>query len=450
MFANRISVALILAFLVFVQSTAHPAAPATRPAAGPTTQRVNNLITALSSDDWKAREKAMNDLSTLGPLIEAQLRARLKENPDPATVTAIEALLNQIAKGGKIMPTLVTLKLTGASPAEALAAFAREANISFAPGTDNLWSDASKKIDVDFEDKPMWQALLELCSKMHVAVGELNRNDQIVLVALNDQNPPPPVAAAGPFLVLLSRVEVNVTRARDFAGPKPMNIRNNAWNNPPCRLYLFPFSEKKLKAIHWYIDSIDQCLTDSGQNLAANRGGFHGTASGRIGGGSRETSLTFSEPPQGKKITNLKLTARFVLQQGTQKLEIPNILNVKNSTQFLGGFRLVIGGVNKIADGQYSYDISVFRDAHSEAEFSLFQSLLNSYDCKLLDAKGQALSYNGGSASYAQDKLTFNNTLSCDRGAVKTGEPVKLEWEFPSPTEQIIVPLEFHDIELPQ
>jgi hypothetical protein len=131
-------------------------------------------------------------------------------------------------------------------------------------------------------------------------------------------------------------------------------------------------------------------------------------------------------------------------------LEIPNILTVKNSTHMLAGFRLVIAGVNKIGDGRYAYDISVFKDAHSDAEFSSFQALLNSYECKLLDANGQALTYNGGNSSYAPDKLSFSNTLSNDRGGVKAGEPVKLVWEYPWPTEQVMVPLEFRDIELPK
>ena len=450
MSANRIAAALVLVFLFLVSPTAHAATPATRPTAVPATQRVNDLIAALSKDDWKERQKAMDNLSRLGPLAEAQLRAKLKENPDPGTISAIEALLHSIAATGKIAPTPITLKLHDVTPAEAAAAFEREAKIYFAPGTDIVWSDSPKKIDLDLDAVPMWQALLELCKQTHVALADVNRGGQLVLAAFNEQNPPPPVATAGPFLVLLSRVEVNVTRAREFAGPKPMNVRNNAWNNPACRLYVFPFAEPRLKAIYWFVDSVDEFVTDTGQKVERDQQGPHGTASGRIGGYSRETQLSFSTAPEGTKISRLKLTARFVLQQGTEKLDVPNILTVKNSTHMVGGFRLLIGGVNKIGEGRYTYDISVFRDAHSDAEFSLFQSLINSYECKLLDANGQALSNNGGNSSYSRDKLSFNNTLTSDRGNVKVGEPVKLVWEFPSPTEQVSFPLEFKDIDLPR
>src|SRR4051812_42312592 len=112
MSAKSIFAAVILALLLLAQP-ATVAAPATQPTtrrAGPTTQRVNRLVDALASDDWKERQKAMDDLGMLGQLVEAQLREKLKQNPDPTTIPSIEALLHQIAKGGKIAPTLITLK----------------------------------------------------------------------------------------------------------------------------------------------------------------------------------------------------------------------------------------------------------------------------------------------------------------------------------------------------
>src|SRR5205814_9112849 len=117
------------------------------PAAGPATKQVNNLLATLASADWNQRQNAIDELAALGPLVEAPLRARLKDNPDPGAITAIESLLHQIGQNGKIAPTLITLKLEGVSPAQAAAAFARQAKIEFAPGTDNLWIDSPKKID---------------------------------------------------------------------------------------------------------------------------------------------------------------------------------------------------------------------------------------------------------------------------------------------------------------
>jgi len=448
---GSISCVLFFAILVLSPCDGSAAGPATRPAARPTTQQVRILVAALSSDDWKERQKAMDGLGALGPSAEAELRARLKENPDAEAVSAIEALLHQIAKFGKIGPTLITLKLNAVSPTDAARAIAREAQLEFATGTENIWSDSPAKIDLDLDGVPIWEALLQLATKAHVALNGFDRGGRIVLVPLGKESSPPPIATAGPFLVVLSRIEVNVSKAKDFAGPKPMNVRNNAFQAPACRLYLFPFCEPKLKAIHWYVDSIDECVTEGGQNLNMDNRGFRSSASGRISKWVYETQLSFTALPEGRKISRLKMTARFVLQRGTEKLEVPNILSVKNSTHLLGGFRLLIASVNKVTEDRYAYEISLFRDGHSQAEWGLMQSLFDSSECKLVDAEGHALNQSGGGGSYGMDKITINNSLSCDKGnGVKVGEPAKLIWEFPSPTEQVIVPLEFRDIELPR
>jgi hypothetical protein len=454
MSSRLIPAALFFAIFIFGPRAANAAGPTTLPAtpsaARPTTQRVRALVGALSGDDWKERQKARDELGAMGPLAEAELRARLKDKPDPETMMAIEALLQQIAEGARIAPTLITLQLRSVTPKEAAVAIAREGHIEFAAATDALLADAAGPIDLDLDRTPMWQAVLDLCSKSHLALSEVDQGGHMVLMPIVKEVPPPPLATAGPFLVAISRIEVTVTRAADFAGRKPINIRNNANAAPACRLYMFPFCESRLKAIHWFIDSVDECVTDTGQTVQL-QGGFRGFGGGRIGPWMNETQLTFKAPPQGKTIVRLKMTARFVLQQETQKLEVPDILAIKNSTHLLAGFRLVIAGVHKVGDGRYAYDLSIFRDAHSQAEWSLMQSLIDNHGCHLVDADGKILGGVGGGSSYGNDKLSLNYTFNCDIGnGNKTGEPAKLVWEIPSKTQQVIVPLEFRDIELPR
>ena len=67
----------------------------------------------------------------------------------------------------------------------------------------------------------------------------------------------------------LGRVEVNISRGRDFAGKRPMNAHNNAFQNPPCRFYLFAWGDPRLKPVHWFVDGVEECVTDNGHNLAA-------------------------------------------------------------------------------------------------------------------------------------------------------------------------------------
>jgi hypothetical protein len=283
----------------------------------------------------------------------------------------------------------------------------------------------------------------------------VNDAGQIVLQPGSPDTPAAPAAAAGAFLVTVNRVEVNLSRGRDFAGQKPMNARNNDFQNPPCRLYLFAWGEPRLKPIRWSIDSVEECVTDNGKSLAA-RGGFGpvggSVASGRVND-RNETHVALSGDVEGaKRIQRLKLNARFVLRRATQTLEVPDILTVRNSKHLLGGFPIEIVHVNKIVDGQYGYEIVARRGSRTQADWELFKSLMDQSPCRLLDAGGKALGFRGGGGSYGPDEVRLTNTLATEPlggGGKAAGEPVKLVWEFPSEVEQVPVALEFHDVPLP-
>ena len=80
MSARILAALFILSFSFFVAPAACAVAPATRPAAHPTTQQVKTLVDSLSSDEWKLRQKAMDELAAMGSLAESELRRRLKDN----------------------------------------------------------------------------------------------------------------------------------------------------------------------------------------------------------------------------------------------------------------------------------------------------------------------------------------------------------------------------------
>src|SRR4051812_37995682 len=140
MILRKITSAALPLALLALQAVA-PAAVARTAATRPTTQQVEKLVAALSKDDWKERQKAMSDLAALGPLAEPQLRARMKAKPDAETQTAIEALLQKIAEGSRIAPTLINLRLRSVKAEDAAAALAREGHFEFALGIEALLAD---------------------------------------------------------------------------------------------------------------------------------------------------------------------------------------------------------------------------------------------------------------------------------------------------------------------
>jgi len=94
----------------------------------------------------------------------------------------------------------------------------------------------------------------------------------------------------------------------------------------------------------------------------------------------------------------------------------------------------------------------VYGIGKSQAEWELFKALLDHHPVRLQDAKGTALGFSGGGASYGPDEVRITNNVRCEPlggGGKAAGEPVTLVWEFPSEVEQVSVPLEFRDVPLP-
>jgi hypothetical protein len=248
---------------------------------------------------------------------------------------------------------------------------------------------------------------------------------------------------------------VNVSKAVNFGGPKPMNLRTNAAAAPPCRLYLFAWSEPRLRTVRWSVDGADaiaECVTDKGESLSAIAGMRFVGGAGRVNSRS-ETQLILTAPEKpAARIARLKLNARFVIQGGVEQLELDNPLALKDHAAEVAGLSVLIKSVNKVTEDQYSYEIVIRRGDRSATDWQILSGMLMQYPCKLVDAQGNALTQRGGSTSSAPDAVTQTMTVSrAAFGAAgpKVGEPVKLLWELPSDLEQRVVPLDFRDIPLP-
>jgi hypothetical protein len=128
------------------------------------------------------------------------------------------------------------------------------------------------------------------------------------------------------------------------------------------------------------------------------------------------------------------------------KLELVEPLTLRNRPAVLAGMDVIIRSVNRIADSQYNYEVSVQRGTKSPAEWAVIQTILFQYPCKLIDADGRTLSQRGGSTSSRGTSIDISQTFSSPPG---NGPPVKLAWEFPDNLRHLTAALEFHDVPLP-
>ena len=431
------------------------AAPASQPTTQPDPQRVDALVAQLGDDDAKVRARASDELTALGDGVEAQLRSAQARVTDPQIQTALDTILFNIQHARESGPTLVTMKRAAAPLADVLDGLAKQGSIEFGSDVNSLVADSAQEaIDVDFQRTPLWQALLDVCGRSGLAFRSIEGN-RVLLDRIEKGSVPTPTAASGPFLVTIARVEVNVSKAVNFGGPKPMNLRTNAAAAPPCRLYLFAWSEPRLRTVRWSVDGADaiaECVTDTGESLNAIAGMRFVGGAGRVNSRS-ETQLILSAPEKpAARIARLKLNARFVIQGGVEQLELDNPLALKDHAAEVAGLSVLIKGVNKVTEDQYSYELVIRRGGRSPADWQLIMGMLMQYPCKLVDAQGNALSQRSMSTNSAGDGITQTTTVSragFGAAGLKIGEPVKLLWELPSDLEQRVVPLEFRDIPLP-
>ncbi|MDQ3439598.1 MAG: hypothetical protein M3478_04535 [Planctomycetota bacterium] len=439
--------------LASLLACAADAATSTQPVTTqPDQQRVDVLVAQLGDEDAKVRARASDELAALAEGVEGQLKAAQARVKDAQIRSALDTLLFNIQHARENGPTLVTMKRDAAPLADVLDVLAKQGGIEF--GADFPTADPARPpIDVDFQRVPLWQALLDVCGRSGLAFRSIEGN-RVLLDSVAKGAVATPAAAAGPFLVTVARVELNISKAVNFGGLKPLNVRTNAAAAPPCRLYLFAWSEPRLRTVRWSVDGVDavaECVTDTGESLRAIAGMRVAGASGRVNSRS-ETQLILTAPEKpSTKIARLKLNARFIVQGALEHLELDNPLAITNHAADVAGMSVLIKSVNKVTDDQYSYEVLIRRGTRNPAEWPLLSGLLMQYPCKLLDAEGNALSPRGGSSSSAPNEVTQTMTVSRAGLAAgpKVGEPVKLVWELPSDLEQRVVPLEFRDIPLP-
>jgi hypothetical protein len=210
---------------------------------------------------------------------------------------------------------------------------------------------------------------------------------------------------------------------------------------------LHAWCEPRLKPVSFHVESVAECRTDAGPVAAANARvavSSVGRVNSRI-----ETQVRLGAPPErATKIERLRLAGRYVLQRKVETLEVTDLMAGKEVSKTLGGFRVVVKGMSKVAaDPQrYTYSMQVHREGRGLDEWQAFRSMIYQFPVRVTDAKGVALRPLTTGTSISGEVYTLTYTLSAANGQ---GEPSKLVWEFPTETHAAGVEVEFREVALP-
>lgn len=413
--------------------TTRPSAPATRPTLPPEvpSPEVDLLISQLADPRWQVRNHSVDRLVQLGSPVERQLERARDAARTVDLRTRLGLVLSRIDEGRRTGTSYVSMHLKATSLQNALAALEREAGVKFDAGTGELGDGGSVTIDADH--RPFWVVLRDLCAQAKLEVGAIDSSGRIALRGGDEEWGRRPCAIKGPYMLLARRIEL--TRTLDLANPRAVT---NAYS-----LVLLAYAEPKLRPIYWSVRGIDQCVTDTGRVMDLPNDAFEPGDLNADG----ETRIQFAGPADvGSRLAKLRLSARFVLSERSGPVEIGNILKVKNETQTIGGWRVMIKGVSKGDDERYAAAVSVYRDNHTPEEWSERMGLLDRAQPKLVDASGKPMESGGTSLNEGPDEWNWADEFTA---VTSDNKPARLVWDFPLETRHVDVSFEFKDLPLP-
>jgi hypothetical protein len=334
-------------------------------------------------------------------------------------------------------PTLVTLHLHDVSPKDAFDALAARAGVTFGPAASLLWPGTDpQRVTIDVEGQPLWSVVQKMCAQAKVRVVESRSGHSIQLAGVDPKEPLAPFAVAGPFLLMVKRIEQ--TRAIEFAGPADGNARSG------CRISLLVLAEPKLGTCKWDIQKLEKLETDDTRPFDPNFQGGSGVV------GSAGEAILFQGDLHGTKVKRLRATGSFAVAGKPTSFEVDNVLKAGHAERVIGGFRVAMTELKAVAEGRYTVTVEAAPENHSAEEFKVFCATLGQlWGPRLLDTQGNDLHDGGGSSSQYMDRYIRTLNAARNDGTQEVGEPAKLIWEVPSEVKTLTLPVEFVDLPLP-
>ncbi len=172
--------------------------PAERRRRAATAEEIAGWVRQLADADGKVRQAAADALVEAGPAAVPALETVAEQ---PQRRYQARAVRDRIAAAEVLAPTRVRLKLQNALPAEAIRSLSEQSHLplEYLPPTDGSWP---KRINLDLEDVPVWEALDRICEAADLGHSCTDR----ITVRVSRQAPRPPVVRgyAGPFRLNLA------------------------------------------------------------------------------------------------------------------------------------------------------------------------------------------------------------------------------------------------------
>ena len=376
------------------------------------------------------------------------LEALVRDAPGLDARTAAQEALRQIAENRVSGPSYVTLHLKDVAPRRAFEELARQSYATFKTWPDNLWEQLpATPVSADFDRQPFWVVMRNLGGQCGVELRDINGVPHLTQGGGQAGGLP---VVQGAFLV----VATQVTRSVLIPLGQPAALPDDTFG-----VQLTAYAEPKLTVVRMASPvKVEQATDDKGNHLEPPPAA---DADFSPSGGSQSewnlfARLQYPQDP-GTRIARLRGSAAFTVQTRGRRIEVDHLPAAPERDEVVNGMRLTFRDFKKSEGKTWTLRLRLaYADAAHAGrprpiETELWQANIQTR-LKVLDAGGQALEYTGfgssGGAETMDVQLTFSPSQALDGRT--SGDPVKLAWEIPTETRDVVVPFEFADLPMRQ
>jgi len=349
--------------------------------------------------------------------------------------------------------SLVTLKLSEATPDIAFAQLAKQSGFAIQPLNENYWQRTLLgQVSLTADRMPFWQAFREICDRSGVMLYSTSYGDRRLLLVPAKHNGSAnfmksPAAFSGPFMIAVE----TISRSSTVDLSAPQTIHRN------MQLQLRGLAEPKLKLLQAsYYAQLDAALDEKGASLLPSSQGNPRSMS-PVRGVSWIMYASLQSSTPSERIALLRGRAIALIQTSSETFEVKDVAKARDLTRTVAGCRVTFNRLTKL-DDRYSADVVLSRDGLMPAQAG---ELLAHASARLIDGNSgyiyPPLAVTGwrpatGPATtrpVGPIELKLQFSLRADGRRTDADQPTTLEWELVTGTQELVVPFEFRDIALP-
>lgn len=418
----------VLAFCLAAALILGPQVRAGTGADADTTQPVptaDEVLRQLSTGDWRQRQETIRRLVELGPDAQPILRELAGRDLDREARKNLELAARRIEDARLFGPTLITLHVADAAPAEVFANLARQCDGPLPTWPEKLWDDSNwPKLTLDYDHRPFWDVMMGLGKRLQV--DYITSDPQEIRIARDSGRSPGGMCVSGAFLVTADA----------------MTFRSG------MNVVVCVYGEPKVTITRAASFKLQRAEDDQGHPLLPQTSRrFWGR---RFRTGSRQLSMLFQRPAEDvTRIGRLKGTLNVVIQTASDVWEVRDPASMSATTRMVDSVPVTIESLTASRTGGQSYELLVTLPTGSNSRGTQDEmSELIRKRLTILDANGHKLSLGMVDSRGTNDgaEITADFTPAPQPDGNRTGPPAKLVWDIPSETRECPVPFDFKSI----